>query len=112
MVGIMEWLEEGKLEEFVDTYYYRVHSFLYDQIDRLPRLMRFFGLKVLGRISCSEEIMTAVMTLSTQDRTVISNQINEKIGEQLIQASENIFPQFFAYLLPINIVFLIVIWFI
>lgn len=87
-------------------------DYLKEKSQQLPTILRKIVQVVIRKIGYSNELDEKIRLLSNKNSDEIANVMNREIANRLIAASNQIVPAYIIYLIPINIILMILLWFI
>ena len=98
-------LKEGSLaKEWTD--------YLTEKSNDLPPLIKKIFRRVLRKVGYSNTIERNIKLVINKDSDEIANLIHDELGYQLIKASNSLIPAKIIYIIPINIILMILLWFV
>jgi hypothetical protein len=84
--------------------------YLKEKSKELPKIVQFIIRMVLRKIGYTDELADKIKTLVNRDVDELAHIISDEISFQLIAASNRVVPAKIIYLIPINIVLIILLW--
>lgn len=86
-------------------------KYLEEKTEALPALIRFIVKVVARKIGLRKEFFDQFNEIKNKDESALAELIHVSISNVLIEKSENVVPRFFTYLLIVNTIFLVSLWF-
>lgn len=87
-------------------------DYLTEKTEKAPKIVQKMLRLTAKKLGYSETLERNIKLIITKDSDQIANLIHDEIGKQLILASNQVISPKIVYLIPINTVLLILLWFI
>ena len=81
------------------------------KIENLPVIIKKVSLYIIRKIGYSDSLEEKLKSLNKENADQISVLINEEFSRLLIESSHKIIPYYVIFLIPVNIILLIGLWF-
>jgi hypothetical protein len=101
-------LEELKLNDSSIIHEWRIY--LLEKSQGLPSIIQRIIKMVLRKIGYTDDLAYKIKRIANKDTDEIANLMSDDISSRLIAGSHRVLPAQIRYLIPINIILIIVIW--
>ncbi len=101
-------LEELKVEE--SSILHQWYTYVIDKSKDLPKFIQWIIRAVLRKVGYSDDLAHKIKLIVNKDTDEISHLISDEISYRLIAASNRLVPAQIIYLIPINIILIIILW--
>ena len=83
-----------------------------DKVEKFPLLIQRIIKVILNRVGINNDLGNYIELVKEGNKSKISSSLNENLTKLLFQATDNLFPSWVTYLVPINSLLFIILWFI
>lgn len=102
----------SKLENDNNLIFIQFSKVIIDKIEKFPLLIQNIIKAILNRVGINNDLGNYIELVKEGNTSKISSSLNEKLTKLLFQATDRLFPSWVRYLVPINSLLFIILWFI
>ena len=102
----------SKLESDNNSIFIQFSKVIIDKVERFPLLIQRIIKVILNRVGINNDLGNYIELVKEGNTSKISSSLNENLTKLLFQATDNLFPSWVTYLVPINSLLFIILWFI
>lgn len=100
-----------ELEKTKESISYKFSKMLRDKTENFPKLAKKLIAAISRRIPLSDEIDQSIRLVEEKNQSGIATRINDWCTDVLFETSENIIPTWTVYLVVVDIILMIALWF-
>ena len=84
---------------------------LFKKMNRYPKYLQSLMKFILNKIGVDDSLDQQIKLIENGNIEEVALFLNQKISKLVLKANENLFPNWVAYLIPINTILFLVLWF-